>query len=76
MDKKNVKNKDKDEIIIPEEHKSFLKRLSSPGYLLLHPEKTKKAIILTVLLNFLYIMVGGLIAGYIAAEIAVFLAFT
>lgn len=75
MDKKKAKDKDKDEIIVPEEHKSFLKRLSSPGYLLLHPEKTKKAIILTVFLNFLYIIVGGLIAGYIAAEIAVFLAF-
>ena len=44
MSKKEKKVEDNNEVLVPEENASFLKRLASPGYLLLHPEKTKKAL--------------------------------
>lgn len=72
MRKKEKIVEDNNEILVPEENASFLKQLASPGYLLLHPEKTKQAIALTVIRNFLYLIVGGAIAGYIATEIATF----
>lgn len=72
--KKTAENND--EIFVPEEDASFLKRLGSPGYLLLHPEKSKKAIALAVVRNFLYLIIGAVIAAYIAAEIATYLALT
>lgn len=75
---KNKENvaENNNEILIPEENASFLKRLGSPGYLLLHPEKSKKAIVLAVVRNFLYLIIGAVIAAYIAAEIATYLALT
>lgn len=73
MSKKEKNVEDNNEVLVPEENSSFLKRLSSPGYLLLHPEKTKQAIVLTVIRNFLYLIVGGAIAAYISVEIATFL---
>jgi hypothetical protein len=63
---------DNNEVLVPEDNASFFKRLANPGYLLLHPEKTKKAIVLTIIRNFLYLLVGGVIAGYLATEIATF----
>lgn len=75
MGKKEKKVEDNNEVLVPEEKASFLKRLGSPGYLLLHPEKTKRAVALTVIRNFLYLIVGGTIAAYIATEIATFIAF-
>lgn len=75
MSKKEKNVEDNNEVLVPEENSSFLKRLASPGYLLLHPEKTKQAIVLTVIRNFLYLLVGAAIAAYIATEIATFLYF-
>ena len=75
MSKKEKNVKDNNKVMVPEENASFLKRLGSPGYLLLHPEKTKQAIVLTVIRNFLYLMVGVAIAVYISVEIATFLFF-
>ena len=75
MRKKEKYVEDNNKVLVPEENASFLKRLASPGYLLLHPEKTKQAIVLTVIRNFLYLLVGAAIAAYIATEIATFLYF-
>lgn len=75
MRKKEKNVEDNNKVLVPEENASFLKRLASPGYLLLHPEKTKQAIVLTVIRNFLYLLVGAAIAAYIATEIATFLYF-
>lgn len=75
MRKKEKNVEDNNKILVPEENASFLKRLASPGYLLLHPEKTKQAIVLSVIRNFLYLLVGTVIAVYIATEIATFLYF-
>ena len=72
MRKKEKNVEHNNEVLVPEENASFLKRLASPSYLLLHPEKTKKAIVLTIIRNFLYLLVGGAIAGYLATEIATF----
>lgn len=75
MRKKEKNVEDNNKVLVPEENASFLKRLASPGYLLLRPEKTKQAIVLTVIRNFLYLLVGAAIAAYIATEIATFLYF-
>lgn len=75
MRKKEKNVEDNNKVLVPEENASFLKWLASPGYLLLHPEKTKQAIVLTVIRNFLYLLVGAAIAAYIATEIATFLYF-
>lgn len=75
MRKKEKNVEDNNEVLLPEENASFLKRLASPSYLLLHPEKTKRAIVLSVIRNFLYLLVGTVIAVYIATEIATFLYF-
>lgn len=64
---------DNGEVLVPEERASIFKRLESPGYLLLHPEKTKAAAILTFLRNFLYLCAAWIIACYIAVEIGAYL---
>ena len=38
MRKKEKNVEDNNEVLVPEENASFLKRLASPSYLLLHPE--------------------------------------
>ena len=53
--KKKVEEDGLQTIEIPEETASLFKRLSSPGYLLLHPEMTPKAMILGWINWILYI---------------------
>lgn len=74
--KRKDKKEEKDELCpieIPEETASLFKRLSSPGYLLLHPEMTPKAMILGWVNCILYIAIRLVLACWLCAEIVDFI---
>lgn len=71
--KKKVEEDGLQTIEIPEETASLFKRLSSPGYLLLHPEMTPKAMILGWINCILYIAVRLVLACWLCAEIVDFI---
>lgn len=65
---------------IPLEGDKFFRRLSSPGYLLLHPESEHKAIIYhflrSALVTSVTTILGGLLMGWLLLEIADFIYLT
>lgn len=62
---------------IPAENDSLSKRLCSPGYLLLHPELIKKAIVYSFIRSALELIwtiaIYGVIGGWLLLEIVSFL---
>lgn len=60
---------DNKHIEIPVETASLIKRLSSPGYLLLHPDKTWMAIIYNFVSSILYLIVVVAIVAWVLIEI-------
>ena len=71
--KKKVEEDGLQTIEIPEETASLFKRLSSPGYLLLHPDMAPKAMILGWINCILYIAVRLVLVCWLCAEIVDFI---
>lgn len=58
---------------IPVEAASLTKRLSSPGYLLLHPDKTQKAVIYNFISGILHMFISMIIIPWLLTEIIDFI---
>lgn len=56
-------------IEIPAETASLIKRLRSPGYLLLHPDKTWMAIIYHFVSNILYMVIVLAVVTWVLVEV-------